>query len=131
MAAERGEVVIREGYRSHAKYWGNYKVKKVVGLSKPHECYSQEKGEVLFNPTIVKLEWESPLSEDKNDIWFAYCITVGKASKEKYGQFAPMIGEGALMGLKGAIASDYFSTNFMDGLIEAIDKKRLKSPRGL
>ena len=57
--------MIKEGYSSKAKYWGNYTVKKVVNIEKPIECYSQEKGTVLFNPMLVKLEWEMPPSVDK------------------------------------------------------------------
>ncbi len=117
--------MIEKDYKSHAKYWGNC-VKDVVKLDKAVECYSQEKGEVLFNPTIVKLEWETPPSEDKHDIWFPYWITVGKGSTEKYGQFAPMIGEKALLELlKGAIDKDYFGPEFLDGLAKAIDAKRV------
>jgi hypothetical protein len=120
--------MIEEGYQSHAKYWGNYTAKSVVRLKEQVHCYSQEKGDVLFNPTIVKLEWDIPPSDDKNDIWFPYWITVGKGSKEKYGQYAPMIGEKALLELlKGAIAKNYFSPDFLQGLRKAIDEKQLMS----
>jgi hypothetical protein len=113
--------MIEKGYKSRAKYWGNYTVKDVVKLKNKAECYSQEKGKVLFNPTIVKLEWENPPSEDKNDIWFPYWITIGD-KKEKYGQYAPMIGEKALLELlQGAIEKDFFSTEFTVELRKSID----------
>jgi hypothetical protein len=114
--------VIEKGYKSKAKYWGNYRVKDVVKLKDKVECYSKEKGKVLFNPTIVKLEWENPPSEDKHDLWFPYWITIG--NKEKYGQFAPMLGERALLELlQNAINQDYFSDSFLKQLNESIAHK--------
>jgi hypothetical protein len=114
--------VIKKGYSSQAKYWGNYRVKDVVKLEKPIECFSQEKGKVLFNPTIVKLEWEVPPSKDKHDIWFPYWITID--NKEKYGQFAPMIGENGLLELmQGAIDHDFFSFEFLVTLKNTLENK--------
>ena len=60
-------LMIKEGYRSKAKDWGNYTVKKVARLKKPIECYSQDKGKALFNPVIVKMEWDTPPSDDKHE----------------------------------------------------------------
>lgn len=115
--------MIYEGYKSHATYWGNYEVKKVVKLDKEVECHSKEKGRCLFNPTLVKLEWETPPSKDKNEFWFPYWITIGE-QKEKYGQFAPMIGENALIELLGkAIDADFFSRDFLVKLHQTIEKK--------
>jgi len=114
--------MIDKGYKSRAKYWGNFTVKDVVRLRNKIECTSKEKGKVLFNPTIVKLEWENPPSSDKNDIWFPYWIQID--GKEKYGQFAPMIGEGGLLELlRGAIEKNYFSDSFLLSLQEAIQDK--------
>ncbi len=115
--------MITEGKQSHATYWGNYTVKKVVKLDNKVECYSKEKGKCLFNPTLVKLEWETPPSEDKNEFWFPYWITIGD-QKEKYGQFAPMIGEKALSELlTKSIESDFFSHDFLIRLKSVIEKK--------
>ena len=117
--------MIGEGYRSKATKWGNYTVKKVVRLNKPVECFSKDKGKALFNPTIVKLEWDIPPSPDKNEFWFPYWITwVDIDGKERYGQYSPMIGEKALLELlKGAIAKDFFSNNFLINLSDAPSNK--------
>jgi hypothetical protein len=107
--------MIREGYRSKAKYWGNYTVKKVARLRQPIKCYSKDKGKALFNPVIVKMEWDTPPSEDKNEIWFRYWITWSDISnEERYGQYAPIIGEKALLELlEDAIKQDFFSKAFL------------------
>ena len=117
--------MIKEGYRSKATKWGNYTVKKVVRLNKPVECFSQEKGKALFNPTMVKLEWDIPPSDDKNEFWFPYWITWADIDgKERYGQYSPMIGEGALLELlEGAITDDFFSGRFLVDLNKAILNK--------
>ena len=90
--------MIKKGYQSKAKYRGKYTVRDIVTLDTKVECYSQDKGKVLFNPAIVKLDRETAPSNDINDIWFPYWITIG-SDKEKYGQFAPMIGEKAFLEL--------------------------------
>ncbi len=120
--------MIEEGYRSKATKWGNYTVKKVARLSKPVECFSEDKGKALFNPTMVKLEWENPPSDDKNDIWFPYWITwVDVDGKERYGQYSPMIGEKALLELlKDAINKDFFTRDFLAGLDAEITTKLQK-----
>ena len=117
--------MIKEGYRSKAKDWGNYTAKKVINLRKPVECYSKNKGKALFNPTIVKLEWDNPPSKDKNEIWFPYWITWTEINnKERYGQYSPMIGEKALLELlEGAIKQDFFTDKFLIGLNKAISSK--------
>lgn len=85
------------------------------------ECRCQELGTALFEPTIVQIDWENPPSEDKNELWFPYWITIG--GKEKYGQYAPMIGEGALLELlKDAIEQNFFSVDFLHGLAVLIHK---------
>jgi len=42
--------MIKVGHTKNAKYWGEYKVKKIAKLAKPVICHSQEKGEVEFMP---------------------------------------------------------------------------------
>lgn len=114
--------MIKEGHEKRIKYWGKYKVKKVIELKQPVICHSEEAGEVEFMPTIVRLEWEKPPSPDKHEFWFPYWIKVG--GKWKYGQFAPMIGENALLQLLSeAIRQDFFSQKFLIGLGDAIKKK--------
>lgn len=107
--------------RRPAKYWGGYEVKDFVTLDSPVKCFSTEKGQVDFNPTIVKLAWDREPSEDKHDLWFPYWITID--GKEKYGQFAPMIGQKALLELLlKAIDQDFFENDFLEGLARKIDE---------
>ena len=117
--------MIQEGYRSKATKWGNYTVREVVRLSEPVECFSKDKGEALFNPTMVKLEWDTPPSDDRNEFWFPYWITWAEVDgKERYGQYSPMIGEKALLELlEGAITQDFFSKSFLVSLSQAISNK--------
>lgn len=114
--------MIQVGQKSKAKYWGKYTVQKVARLKNPVECQCEEVGTALFNPTLVKIEWEKSPSWDKHEFWFPYWITIG--GKEKYGQFAPMIGENALLELfKDAIEQDFFSEDFLHGLGRAIAER--------
>jgi hypothetical protein len=114
--------MIQIGQKKKAKYWGNFSVDKVARLKQPVECQCKEIGKALFDPTIVKINWETPPSEDKHEFWLPYWITIG--GKEKYGQFAPMIGERALLELlKNAIEQDFFSKSFLKGLDKAINVK--------
>jgi len=107
--------VIKTGKRSKAKYWGAYEIQDFVMLDHPVRCFSAEKGEVDFNPTIVKLSWDQEPSDDQHDIWLPYWITID--GKEKYGQFAPMIGQKALLELLcKAIDSGFFGEKFLEGL---------------
>lgn len=117
--------MIKEGHRSKAADWGKYTAKKVARLNKPVVCHSKVKGKALFNPVIVKLEWDNPPSDDKNEFWFPYWITWADINdKERYGQYAPMIGEGALLELlEDAIRQDFFSDKFLNGLNRAISSK--------
>lgn len=79
-------------------------------------------GTAFFDPTIVKIHWEIPPSEDKHEFWFPYWITIG--GKEKYGQFAPMIGEKALLELLAdAIQQGFFSEAFLNSLGEIATRK--------
>lgn len=111
--------MIKVGQQKHANYWGDFTVEKVARLKEPVECYSEERGEVWFNPTLVKIKWDRPPSDDKNEFWFPYWITID--DKEKYGQFAPMIGENALLELFGnAIEQDFFSEYFLQRLSSKI-----------
>jgi len=114
--------MIKVGHTKKAKYWGEYKVKKIARLAKPVLCYSQEKGEVEFMPTIVQIEWKTVPSADNNEYWFPYWQTI--EGKEKYGQFAPMIGANALLELLNeAIKQDFFSREFLQELGKSINKK--------
>ena len=79
-------------------------------------------GIVEFMPTIVQIEWEVPPSSDKNEYWFPYWTKI--KGKEKYGQFAPMIGkDGLLLLLKEAIRQDFFEQDFLKELAETIRTK--------
>jgi hypothetical protein len=114
--------VIVEGQKGKARYWGNYSVKKVAKLKSPVLCHSEQVGEVEFSPTIVQLEWEVSPSPDKNEFWFPYWIKI--RGKEKYGQFAPMIGKGALLDLLDeAIKQDFFDRKFLVDLARIIETK--------
>jgi hypothetical protein len=110
--------VIEVGKRSKARYWGEYEVQGVVKLDAPVRCHSLEKGEIDFNPTIAKLAWAREPSGDRHDIWFPYRITIG--GKERYGQYAPMIGQKALLDLlRKAIDAEFFDRDFL----QALDRK--------
>ncbi len=114
--------MIVAGQQKKAKYWGRFTVDKVARLKQPVECQCEEVGTALFDPTIVKIQWEKTPSDDKHEFWFPYWITIG--GKEKYGQFAPMIGERALLELlQNAIEQDFFSKGFLKGLQIAITAK--------
>jgi len=90
-------------------------------LEKPVRCICEEKGEVDFNPTIVKIKWDKKPSEDVNEFWFPYWMTI--EGKEKYGQFAPMIGQKALLELIcGAIDKGFFDKHFLETLQERIQQ---------
>ncbi len=58
--------MIKVGQNKKAKYWGDFKVKKIAILAKPVLCHCEEKGEVEFMPTIVQIEWKIPPSLDNN-----------------------------------------------------------------
>jgi len=118
--------MIIEGQRKKARYWGNYRVKKVAKLKSPVLCHSKQVGEVEFMPTIVQLEWEIPPSSDKNESWFPYWVKIG--GKEKYGHFAPMIGKNALLQLLDeAIRQDFFDRQFLVDLARSI-RTKLEEP---
>lgn len=67
--------------------------------------------------------WHSCASSaDNNEYWFPYWQTI--EGKEKYGQFAPMIGANALLELlKEAIRQDFFKREFLQELGTAIKEK--------
>jgi len=114
--------MILAGQQKKAKYWGGFTVDKVARLKKPVECQCEEVGTALFDPTLVKIKWEKPPSADGHEFWFPYWITIG--GKEKYGQFAPMIGERALLELlQDAIEQNFFSKSFLKGLSKAVTGK--------
>ena len=120
--------MIKEGAEKQARYWGKYKVRNIAKLNKPVKCYSDEIGEALFMPTLVKIEWEKSPSEDKNEFWFPYWISI--KGKERYGQFAPMLGETSLLELmSNAIQQGFFSHDFLHQLGDVI-KENLHSTLG-
>ncbi|HEY4699249.1 MAG TPA: hypothetical protein VIH27_02610 [Nitrososphaerales archaeon] len=114
--------MIKTGQRKKAKYWGSFTVKKVANLESPILCYSKEIGEVEFMPTLVQIDWETSPSPDKNEFWFPYWVKI--KGKEKYGQFAPMIGQnGLLQLLQEAIKQDFFDKKFLINLSNSIKTK--------
>ena len=114
--------MIKEGQKKKAKYWGRFTVKNVAKLKNPVECYSDQIGKALFNPTLVKIQWENPPSDDKHDLWFPYWITIN--GREKYGQFAPMMGEVSFLELfREGIRQGFFSDRFLRILNEAINER--------
>jgi len=118
--------MIKEGQRKKARYWGNFTVKKVAKLESPILCHSKDVGEVEFMPTLVKIDWETSPSSDKNEFWFPYWVKI--KGKEKYGQFAPMIGQkGLLQLLQEAISQDFFDKKFLLALGESIETKLEKA----
>ncbi len=70
-----------------------------------------------FNPILIKISWEQVPSGDKHDLWFPYWITID--GKEKYGQFAPMIGQKALLEL----ISEAIDEDFLKELNKKISNK--------
>ncbi|MGD0854716.1 MAG: hypothetical protein ABSA18_02805 [Dehalococcoidia bacterium] len=50
--------MIKIGHKTKSKYWGVFEVTKVAKLTEPVVCHSEEKGEALFNPILVKIQWE-------------------------------------------------------------------------
>jgi len=118
--------MIQEGQKKKAKYWGAFNVKKVVKLAQPVICHSEETGEAEFTPTIVQIEWEKSPSSDVNEFWMPYWMKI--RGKEKYGQFAPMLGANALLQLlQEAIRRDFFTKEFMLGLSDTLKEKLERS----
>jgi hypothetical protein len=117
--------MIKEEQQHKARYWGNFKVRKVVQLEKPVVCHSDVKGKAHFEPTLVQIEWEKTPSLDKHEFWFPYWISwIDIDGKQRYGQGAPMIGEASLLELlEKAIKEEFFSNNFLHELHEAIADK--------
>ena len=114
--------MIKEGQLKKARYWGDFRVQKVSKLKSPVICLSKEVGQVEFMPTLVKIDWTTSPSIDKNEFWFPYWVKI--KGKEKYGQFAPMIGQNALLELlKEAINQDFFDKQFLMNLSESIQGK--------
>jgi hypothetical protein len=113
--------MIKIGKKTNAKYWGEFTVEDVVELQDSVKCYSKVKGDVEFKPTIVKIKWKNDPSDDKHDLWFPYWMVID--GKEKYGQYAPMIGQKAFLELiKKAIERRYFNDSFLTELKINIEK---------
>ena len=115
--------MIKVGQHKKAKYWGAFTVEKVAMLCKPievHEVHSEEIEKALFNPTLVRIKWDK---EFHHEFWFPYWIAINDA-KEKYGQFAPMMGEDSLLELlKEAIRQDFFTDGFLHQLGKTIETR--------
>ena len=112
--------MIKVGQRKRAKYWGSFTVEKVATLSKPVEVHSEEVEKALFSPTLVKIKWDK---EFHHEFWFPYWIAIN-GPKEKYGPFAPMMGEDSLLELmKEAISQDFFTDTFLSQLSQAAANK--------
>ena len=109
------------GARDKFKYWGRYTVDKVAQLRKPVKCHSKEIGTAYFHPAIVKLKWDKPPSKDKNNLWFPYWIEI--KGKYRYGQYAPMIGEKALVELfRNAHEQGFFTKYFARQMVNIFSK---------
>lgn len=110
------------GQKSKIKYWGDCTYKKIARLRKPVECHNPEQGTVYFDPMIIQIEWDTPPSGDRHELWFPYWMVID--GKRKYGRSAPMIGEKALLELlEDAVAQDFFSSSFLQGLSTTINTK--------
>lgn len=119
--------MIQPGQRNKARLWGGYTVQKVVNLAQPVACIGIDGREVDFNPTIVKIQWDRPPSKQGHEIWFPYWQTID--GKERYGRYAPMIGETALLELLSkAIDQDFFSEDFLGQLKNKLDEKLSPNP---
>ena len=107
--------MIKVGQRKRVK-WGSFAVEKVAMLPVPAQVHSQEGGEALFSPTLVRIVWDNDFP---HRFWFPYWITM--SGKERYGQFAPMMTEDNLLHLlQEAIRQDFFTLSFLDGLSKTI-----------
>jgi hypothetical protein len=114
--------MIEEGKKGKVRHWGQYEVKKIVTLETPVKCYSDEIGEVDFNPTIVKIEWKKVPSDDRHELWFRYWTSV--EGQEIPGRSGPMIGQKALLELLGkAIDNDFFTDDFLKELRNKISMR--------
>ena len=114
------------GQRSKTKYWGDRTYKKIARLRKPVECHNPEQGTVFFDPMIIQIEWDTPPSDDKHELWFPYWMIVD--GKRTYGQFAPMIGERALLELlQEAVNQEFFSEGFLAELNSSLTQRLNRS----
>jgi hypothetical protein len=114
--------MLKVGQKRNTRYWGMRTVRKIANLKKPVKCHSKEVGDVFFSPIIAKIEWDDSPYGERYAFWFPYWITIN--NKEKYGQFAPMIGEKALLELlEEAISQNFFSRSFLKKLDKLVTQK--------
>ncbi len=108
--------MIKPGTWHRAENWGKFYINKVAELPEPVVFQTEKWGDnTSFRPTIAEIQWENG---DK-EFWFPYYI--GTIGKERYGQYAPMIGEKELLELlREAIKQEFFSREFLRQLTVAI-----------
>jgi hypothetical protein len=107
--------VISPGEWHTARQRGRFLVKKVAELPKPVTSYTDKWGETSFRPVMAEIQWK----DGNKEFWLPYYI--GPLGKEKYGQYAPMIGERELvMLLQEAIQQGLFSKESLQQLGTAV-----------
>jgi len=111
--------MIKVGHKGKAKYWGHYEVLKVAQLSEPPLLHSEELGDVVFEPTLLKIRWEN------GDEEFWCCpYWIGPEGKGRFAQYASMLPEHHLGELLAeAIKQDFFSKSFLSQLAKVIEEK--------
>jgi len=111
--------MIKPGEWHTVKYWGKFRINKVAELPQPLTFDTPQWGQTSFRPTITEIEWQ----DGNKEFWFPYYI--GPSGKEKYGQYAPMMGEKELLALlQEAIRQKFFSIEFLSELVKAISETK-------
>jgi len=115
---------IKVGNKKYYEKWGTQTIVKIATLKKPIVQQSQDSGEVLFVPVIIKREWEiSPTdSKDKSEFHFTYWMHIN--NHNQYGQYGSILREKELLGLlQEAINQNFFSRNFLRQLNRTLANK--------
>jgi hypothetical protein len=108
--------VIKAGEKHRTKYYGHFTVKKVAELPEPLVYETKQWGKTVFRPVLAQIEWQ----DGKKEFWLPYWI--GPVNKERYGQYAPMMGERELLLLLlEAIKQKFFSKKFLSKLSAQIN----------
>jgi len=109
--------MIKPGEKKEAKYYGYYTIKKVAQLPKPVVYNTKQWGRTAFRPVLAQIEWE----DGKKEYWLPYWI--GPEGKERYGQYAPRMGEKELFSLlTEAIKQKFFGKRCLSKLMETIEQ---------